>query len=182
MRGQAVRAGTHMMSFGLWHRRSRSVAPASCLAFAAAVVWLSPVALAAAQQPAPSGRAATGQAVAAVQEGYTYKPEGRRDPFVSLINRGTDGRQSKKRPEGVQGLIFSEIALRGIVQAPTGPLALVQGPDRTYILHVGDRLFDGVVKTITADSLVVVQEVNDPLSLAKQREVRKTLRVVEEVK
>jgi len=43
-------------------------------------------------------------------------------------------------------------------------------------------LFDAVVKAITADSLVVLQEVNDPLSLQKQRERRKTLRVVEEVK
>ncbi len=137
---------------------------------------------AAAQQAAASVRPAAVQAPAPAQEGYAYKPEGRRDPFVSLINRGTDGRQAKKKPEGIAGLMFSEIALRGIVMAPTGPLAVVQGPDRSYIVHVGDRLFDGVVKSITADSVVVVQEVNDPLSLAKQREVRKTLRVVEEVK
>ena len=35
---------------------------------------------------------------------------------------------------------------------------------------------------IAADSVLILQEVSDPLSLAKQREVRKTLRAVEEVK
>jgi len=60
---------------------------------------------------------------------------------------------------------------------------MVQGPDlKTYIVHPNDRLFDGTVRAITADSLVILQDVNDPLSLTKQREVRKTLRAIEEVK
>ena len=41
---------------------------------------------------------------------------------------------------------------------------------------------DGVVRAITADSLVCLQDVNDPLSLTKQREVRMTLRAVTEAK
>ena len=40
----------------------------------------------------------------------------------------------------------------------------------------GDRLMDGSVSTITAQAVVLMQEVNDPLSLEKQREVRKFLR------
>jgi hypothetical protein len=39
---------------------------------------------------------------------------------------------------------------------------------------------DGTVKTITEDTVVFSQDVNDPLSLVKQREVRKTLRTSEE--
>ena len=35
---------------------------------------------------------------------------------------------------------------------------------------------DGTVHTITPESVVLMQEVNDPLSLQKQREVRKPLR------
>lgn len=117
------------------------------------------------------------------QEAYSYKSEGRRDPFLSLINRAADNRVVLKKPEGLRGVSFDEITLRGIYQAAAGPVALVQGPDsKTYRVRVGDRLFDAVVKAITADSLVVLQEVNDPLSLQKQRERRKTLRVVEEVK
>jgi len=116
-------------------------------------------------------------------EAYSYRPEGRRDPFLSLLGRGSDSRPAQKKPEGVRGLSFDEIALRGILQTATGAVAMVQGPDtRTYRVRVGDQFYDAVIKAITADSLVVLQDVNDPLSLQKQRERRKTLRVVEEVK
>jgi predicted ATPase len=39
-----------------------------------------------------------------------------------------------------------------------------------------------VITRITAQGLVILQEVNDPLSLVKQREVRKNLRSAEEGK
>ena len=56
-------------------------------------------------------------------------------------------------------------------------MALVQGPDnKTYLVRVNDRLADGNVRAVTADTLVLMQDVNDPLSATKQREVRKTLR------
>jgi hypothetical protein len=35
------------------------------------------------------------------------------------------------------------------------------------------------VRTITQNDMVILQQVNDPLSLEKQREVRKVLRQVE---
>ncbi len=117
-------------------------------------------------------------------ESYTYRSDGRRDPFISLVNRAsTEKGPPQKRPEGLRGLSFDEISLRGVFLGRSGPIALVQGPDtKTYQVHVGDRMYDAVVKAITADSLVALQEVNDPLSLQKQRERRKTLRVAEEVK
>ena len=62
-------------------------------------------------------------------------------------------------------------------------IAMIQGPDnKTYIVHQGDKLLDGTIKTITPQGLVIVQEVNDPLSLVKQREVRKLLRSLEDAK
>jgi hypothetical protein len=62
-------------------------------------------------------------------------------------------------------------------------IAMVQGPDnKTYMLHQGDRLADGAVQAVTAEGLVIMQEVNDPLSLVKQRVVRKPLRSLEDVK
>ena len=55
---------------------------------------------------------------------------------------------------------------------------MVQGPDnRTYMLRQGDQLADGAVQAVTAEGLVIVQEVNDPLSLVKQRVVRKPLAI-----
>jgi hypothetical protein len=39
---------------------------------------------------------------------------------------------------------------------------------------------DGTVKSINQERVIFSQDVNDPLSLVKQREVRKTLRSSEE--
>ena len=79
------------------------------------------------------------------------------------------------------GLLINEVSLRGIVKERNGFIALVQGPDKkTYAVRQGQRLFDGTVKSITEDTVVFSQDVNDPLSLVKQREVRKTLRSGEE--
>jgi hypothetical protein len=49
---------------------------------------------------------------------------------------------------------------------------------KTYSIRPGDRLMDGTVRAITAQAVVLMQQVNDPLSLDKQREVRKYLREV----
>jgi Tfp pilus assembly protein PilP len=80
-------------------------------------------------------------------------------------------------------MTLAEISVRGIMQSRGALVAMVQGPDnRTYIVHQGDKLLDGTIKTIMPTGLVVVQEVNDPLSLVKQREVRKLLRSLEDAK
>lgn len=116
-------------------------------------------------------------------EGYTYNPEGRRDPFVSLLQRGTDLRGPMNRPEGIAGLVIGEITVKGIVKTQRGFFAMVVGPDnRTYIVRPNDRVFDGTVRAITESEIVFSQEVNDPLSLVKQREVRKPLRALQEGK
>jgi Tfp pilus assembly protein PilP len=53
----------------------------------------------------------------------------------------------------------------------------LQAPDnKTYTVRVGDKLFDGSVKSINQEKVVFSQNVNDPLSLVKQREVRKSIR------
>jgi hypothetical protein len=132
----------------------------------------------------PAPVAAPAPVPAPVADGYSYRPEGRRDPFVSLVNRGADRDKGKQAPEGLRGIFASDLVLKGILQSRTGYLAIVQGPDakRPFIVHTNERLADGVIRAITADSLLILQEVNDPLSLTKQREIRKTLRVVEEVK
>ena len=118
---------------------------------------------------------------------YEYAFEGRRDPFLSLINRGADprttGQQQVKRAEGVPGLMTSEITVRGIVQTRGAYVAMVAGVDgKVHTVRAGDKLADGVVRQVTSQEVVILQEVNDPLSLDKQREVRKLLRGGEEVK
>ena len=77
----------------------------------------------------------------------------------------------------------TEITVRGVMQSQGALIAMIQGPDKkTYIVHQGDKLLDGTVKSVTAQGLVIVQEVNDPLSLIKTREVRKLLRSLEDAK
>lgn len=127
--------------------------------------------------PAPAGQSAPAATPAGA--GYTYDPAGRRDPFVSLTGRGADVPvPGGARPGGVPGLLVGEITLKGVLKSPKGGfIALVQSPDnRTYIIRQGDKVYDGSVKAITAEAVVFSQDVNDPLSLVKQREVRKAIR------
>ena len=138
---------------------------------------------AAAQMPPPKPQATPAPAAQPPQaESYTYNPEGRRDPFVNLVGTGAEPRATREG-EGVVNLTVSEISVSGIMQSRGGLVAMVQGPDKkTYIVHQGDHLADGTVKTITPQGLIIIQEVNDPLSLVKQREVRKLLRSLEDAK
>jgi Tfp pilus assembly protein PilP len=114
-------------------------------------------------------------------EGYVYDPAGRRDPFTNLLGGG-NGPMSRKG-EGPSGIAVAEISVRGVMQSRSGLIAMVQGPDnKTYIVHQGDKLLDGSIKTITAQGLIIEQDVNDPLSVVKQREVRRLLRGLEDPK
>jgi Tfp pilus assembly protein PilP len=134
---------------------------------------------------APQAGAAPGTPVPEPPVGYSYDPAGRRDPFISLVRRGNEGAKNETgtRPTGLGGIAVSELTLKGTMQAREGYVGLVQGPDlKTYIVKPGDKLFDGSIRSITNNAMVLMQEVNDPLSLDKQREVRKVLRQGDEVK
>ena len=135
------------------------------------------------QGTAPAPAAQSPAATPPQQEAYTYRAEGRRDPFLNLLGSGTEGRVSSRKGEGPAGLTVADLSVRGIMQSRGALVAMIQGPDnKTYIVHQGDKLLDGTIKAITPQGLVIVQEVNDPLSLTKQREVRKLLRSLEDVK
>jgi Tfp pilus assembly protein PilP len=128
-----------------------------------------PPAATAAQPPAP--------------ETSAYDPAGRRDPFVNLLGTGVEQRTSLRKGDGPSAMTTADIALNGVLQSRGKFIAMIKGPDnRTYIVHKGDKLLDGTITTITAQGLVILQEVNDPLSLVKQREVRKLLRSPEDAK
>jgi Tfp pilus assembly protein PilP len=150
-----------------------------------------PAAPPAAPAPAPTTSAQAPNAAApaepskppVVPENYTYDPAGRRDPFLSLLGTGTESRPTSRKGEGPSGMTVAEISVRGVLQSRSGLIAMVQGPDnRTYIVHPGDKLLDGAIKSITPQGLVIEQAVNDPLSVVKQREVRKLLRGLEDAK
>ena len=143
------------------------------------------------QAPAPAAPPAVAPATvttavpALEPQGYDYKPAGRRDPFISLVRRTTEalGTSATSRPTGFAGLSTDEITMRGVMKGRDGWKALVRGTDnRTYYVKPGDELYDGTVKSVSADSMVIVQNVNDPLSDKKKREVRKLLRPAQEAR
>ena len=142
-------------------------------------------AAAAPAKPAPNATAGAPDADLA-PAGYTYDPAGRRDPFVSLLTRaGISGQRGGLgvRPSGLGGLETSEVTLKGTLLSQGAYVGIVQGSDnKTYIVKSGDRLLDGEIRSITPDTMVIMQQVTDPLSLEKQREVRKLLRPTEEAK
>jgi Tfp pilus assembly protein PilP len=145
------------------------------------------VAPAAAQAPAPAATTPPGATPPAAQaapagQGFTYTAEGRRDPFVTLVKRGSDASATTAvaRAAGLAGLSTGEVRLRGILVSQGEHVAMLLGSDdRTYIVRAGDRLADGTIRTITADEMVILQQVTDPPSSGKQREVRKMLRRME---
>ena len=109
-------------------------------------------------------------------DAYHYDPQGRRDPFQSLI--GPAPRlQTGQRPPGPPGFLIDEIKLQGVVRTrQQGLVAMVNGPDnKGYLIKVGDKVLDGEVIRMTATSVVFRQEVNDPTQIERFREVVRDL-------
>jgi Tfp pilus assembly protein PilP len=152
---------------------------AAALALSVAPAWTATTT----QKPAepataPDAGPAPADAPIETPQGFTYTPEGRRDPFVSLLRRGTDVQSAAAtRASGLAGLSVSEVSLRGVMASRGGFVAIVQGSDnKPYIVRSGQKLADGSIRAIDKDSMVLLQQVSDPLSLETQREVRKVLR------
>jgi Tfp pilus assembly protein PilP len=135
--------------------------------------------------PAPPPAPAAKPDLPAPPPNFTYSPEGRRDPVLNLGRSGTQASVplGTARPAGAAGLLVDELSVRGIVQSQGAYVAMVSGPaGQTFTVRAGSKLFDGTVRQITPQTVVILQQVTDPLSLQKQREVRKSLRVQEEGK
>jgi len=109
-------------------------------------------------------------------DAYHYDPQGRRDPFQSLIGPAPK-LQPGQRPPGPPGFLIDEIKLQGVVKTrQQGLVAMVNGPDnKGYLVKVGDKVLDGEVIRITPNSIVFRQEVNDPTRIERFREVVKEL-------
>jgi type IV pilus assembly protein PilP len=106
---------------------------------------------------------------------YRYDPQGRRDPFRSLIGP-TPTLEPGQRPPGVPGFLIDEMKLQGVFKTRQGLTAMVRGPDnKGHLIRVGQKVLDGEVIRITATSVVFRQEVNDPTRIERYREVVKDL-------
>lgn len=147
-----------------------------------------------AQSPSPSpaeGEASKPDAIKAILDqelqppigGYSYNPQGRRDPFVSLMKPIGPDQGPKTRKPGMDGFLIQEVALKGIVKTPEGFIALLLGTDgKSYFAKVRQKLFDGEIIGMDAASVTFRQEIADPLSPVRTREVKKTLYPSEEAR
>lgn len=91
-------------------------------------------------------------------DSYSYDPQGRRDPFRSLIGRT----RVAGAETGIGTYLIEEIDVQGVVRTRDGYIAMVTGPENQgYSLRVGDKVFDGEVVRITPTSVVFRQETRE---------------------
>ena len=124
--------------------------------------------------------------------GFSYQSDNRRDPFVSLQRPVAADRGPKTRKPGMEGFLIQEVALKGVVRTAGGGtgvalepgfIATFLGADgKSYFVRLGQRLYDGVITAVDATSVTFRQDVIDPLSPVKSREVRKSLYASEEAR
>lgn len=99
----------------------------------------------------------------------------RRDPFKTVIQEQKAGGPAAQPvcPQGVRGILISQVDLNGIARTPSGFIGVVttRNNDRTWFLRDNQPLCNGRVAHITADSIVFEENVIDPLGKAGTREV-----------
>ena len=115
------------------------------------------------------------------RNGFIYNPAGRRDPFISLARPVPSDAGTRPRRPGIEGFLLQETSLKGVVKTGDGWIAVLEGPDQKgYFVRLGQPMHDGVVTSIDATGLSFRQEITDPLSPAKTREVRRLLNSAQE--
>ena len=102
-----------------------------------------------------------------------YSMTGKRDPFISpVVNRqGGSGCSTGKKC-----LDIDQIAVRGVVKADNGMIAVVtNGLNKAYFLRENDPVFNGYVVKITVDSVVFKQNFQDRLGKPFTKDVVKRI-------
>ena len=73
---------------------------------------------------------------------YRYDPQGRRDPFRSLVGPAPKI-QEGQRPPGMAGFLIDEIKLQGVIRTKQGLVAMLAAPDnKSYLVRVGDKVLE----------------------------------------
>ncbi len=115
--------------------------------------------------------------------GVRYDSGNRRDPFLNplrLKKAAEDLNEEVGRgtpPPGISGMYIEEVALLGVSSRSDGRTAVFRGPDkRAYFLQPGDKLFDGYLKNIGPDSVLLVRETKLKSGKVLTQDVQKRLR------
>src|SRR5262245_41959865 len=144
-----------------------------------AVLGLSVAALPQAQPQAASAVQEDPPPVFTVPKDYSYSSKGRRDPFSNPVPKVTKGPGviDKMRPLGLKGVLLSEAQIAGVVTAADPAMTIVvisaPGAKASYFAHVGDHLYDAVVKTIKLDAVTFVLTASNGDPNAPREIVRK---------
>lgn len=116
-----------------------------------------------------------------------YDDGGRRDPFASLVVKRTGGPSPTGLPS-VRGttlvtLSVADIKCTGVMKSNSRyHSAIVEGPNKlSYLVKPQDRLLDGVVKSIDALGVVLIEHTTDSTGAVEGKEVRKLLHPAAEV-
>ncbi len=126
-----------------------------------------PAAHVVAAAPVPAAAAPAGEKQLAM--------EGKRDPFVPLINTSKGG-PNLHLPPGKAGLVISTVQVDGAVQSQGGMIAVLSNPEqRVYFVRVGDRLYDGDVEKINLDGVTFRENSKDAFGKPIEREVTKRI-------
>jgi hypothetical protein len=113
-----------------------------------------------------------------VPKDYRYSSKGRRDPFVNPVPKPrTPELIAKDRPPGLKGVLLSEAKIAGVVTSPDPSMTIVvitaPGAKASYFAHVGDHLYDAVVKNIKLDTVTFVLTASNGDPNAPREIVRK---------
>jgi len=111
-----------------------------------------------------------------------YLSRNRRDPFLNplLLVKKVDPFAEVPRgdpPPGIAGMYIAQVKLLGTSTSEQGQIAVFLGTDeRAYFLREGDRLFDGHLRDITIDSVVLIRETRLKSGKTTTKTVTKHLR------
>jgi hypothetical protein len=105
------------------------------------------------------------------------KTAARRDPFDTLLSKARPGNDPPENlPPGKAGLIVETLHINGIVNSPTGMIAVVSNSQqRVYFLRDGDKLYDGAVQKIALDGITFTETGKDAFGKPLERTVTKNL-------
>jgi type IV pilus assembly protein PilP len=113
---------------------------------------------------------------------YSYNPQGRRDPFASIIVKEEKQAKMGDRPP-LERFNISEFKLTGVVWGGLGYNAMVEGPDgKGYFIHVGTviGMNKGVVKKIMQNRMVIEEKFKNFSGETERREIVIELRKKQE--
>jgi hypothetical protein len=129
------------------------------------------------------GTIAQAQAASPIS-GVKFQSTNRRDPFLdlTLLNKNAQRQEDEEvsrgqAPPGIAGMFIAQVKLQGISIREGSQLAVFRGSDnRAYFLQEGDKLFDGFVKKINTDSVLLIRETKLRSGKELSQEITKQLR------